>query len=278
MYILQLMAVTQFTNDVSTIPGWADLPAGEKAYYRTTPDSVAYLKWTGVAVEKFPSSLSFWRQRAAALKTFNRTDDALAAFRRIAQLDPTDFASRIQAGQILTDKAGVVIDSLGRLAADTTALKANRSTWEPIAAQVLAEAEPVLVEATALATAETKVNVAVLYFTAGSKLVQSKLRPDLGITWLERAIALDAQRQLYTQANFFMGLAYLYRIQTMDLQGFIDRKSCAGMAELETVVTRGKAAITAGASVQPETAKALTGVFTNLEKTPPQARKAWECR
>jgi tetratricopeptide (TPR) repeat protein len=278
MYLMQLLAVTQFTNDPATIPGWDTIPAAHKAYYRTAPDSVAYEKWTGVAVQKFPNSVSFWRQRAAALRTMGKTNETLAALRRVAQLDQADFAARIQAAQILTERAGVTIDSLAKLTADTIALKANRAAWEQVATTALAPADTVLQEAEKLATEDTKVNVAVMYFTPASKLVSSKLRPDLAIQWLEKAISLDPKQQLYSQANFFMGLAYLYRLQALDLDGMQKRKDCAVVQELTTVVTKGKAAMTAGASVQQETANNLIGVFSRLQPSLPQLKQAYNCR
>jgi hypothetical protein len=109
--------------------------------------------------------------------------------------------------------------------------------------------------------------------------VGKKNAPALSVVMLEKALPLVAGNTLLvSQTSFFLGLAYLYKLQAMDLAAVMKNKDCAGINELATIAKNGKAAIIAGASVQPATAQQLTTIFTNLEKTPPQARAAWKCR
>ncbi len=281
LYIMKVMVAAGAVNDsamVAAQPEWA------RPYYRTTSDNQAMEKWTGIAVEKFPNSVTFWKRRAAALQVNGKADEALAALRRVAQLDPQDFASRLQIGNVLSERAGAAFDSLGRIVdsltkADTMRLKQVRPTWDAVVANRWAQVDSALSDAQRLATPETRVNVGALIFQPATKLVQKQIAPVVAIAMLERALPLMAgNAQLVNQANFFLGLAYLYKVQGMDLNGAIKNKDCAVMNDLETTVSRGKAAITAGASVQPATAQQLVTVFGNLEKTPPQAKKAWNCK
>ncbi|MSR07535.1 MAG: hypothetical protein EXR93_10795 [Gemmatimonadetes bacterium] len=282
LYILKIMVAAQAVNDSATV---AAAPASARAYYRASADNVAMEKWTGVAVKKFPNSVSFWRRRAAGLKNNGKNDEAIAAFHRVAQLDPNDFASRIQIAQNLSDKASAVFDSLGRVTDDLTAkkdtvrLKQMRPSLEPVAAAAWAQADSVLSDAIRLASSETRVNIGALIFQPATKLAGKQNAPNLSIAMLEKALPLVASNdQLVKQANFFLGLSYLYKIQTLDFPAITKNKDCAAMNELEVMASRGKAAILAGASVQPATANQLSGIFDGIAKTPPQAKKAWACK
>lgn len=282
LYILKVIVAASAQNDSATL---AAAPASVKRYYRLTPDNAAIEKWTGIAVEKFPTSISFWRRRAGALRVNGRNDEALVAFRRVAQMDPNDFASRLQGGQILAEKASAVFDSLGRVTdtlkarKDTMQLKQLRPTLEPVAAAAWLPADSMLSDAARLATPETRVNVGVITFQAVTKLVTKENAPLLSISMLEKALPLVAgNQQLVVNSNFFLGLAYFYKVQGMDLKGAIAKKDCAVMSDLETTAARAKTALVAGASVQPGTAQQIIAMFTGLEKTPPQAKKAWKCK
>ena len=279
LYLLKIMVAAQAVNDSAAV---AAAPAPARAYFRTAPDNGAMEKWTGIAVQKFPNSVSFLKRRAAALKTNGKVEESLVALRRVAQLDPTDFASRVQIALVLSERAGALIDSLKTvqdgLKADTARLRVVKATWDPIVAARFAPADTILAEATRLATEDTKVNVAVLYFQPATKLVQTQIRPDLAIQWLEKAIALDPKKQISTQANFFMGLAYVYNMGSLDIPNVQKNKDCEGLKNIVNFVAKAKAAMTAGASVQQGTADQVIKSLAPLENFVPQARAAWKCK
>lgn len=279
LYILRIIAAASAANDSATVNA---APASVRQYFRLAPDFAAIEKWAGVAVRKFPNSVAFWRRLAGALKTNGKNDEALAAFRRVAQLDPNDFASRVQIAQILTDRASALVDSLVKvqevLKRDTIQLKAVKPTWDPIVGARFAPADTVLGEAARLATEDTKVNVAVLYYQPATRLVQAQIRPDLASQWLERAIALDSKRVIANQASFFLGLAYVYTLPSLDIASIQKNKDCRGVSNIAELVNHAKSAMMAGASVQPQTADQVIKSLAPYENFVPQARKAWNCK
>ena len=76
-----------------------------------------------------------------------------------------------------------------------------------------------------------------------------------------------------TQANFFKGLSYLFVLGTKDVQ----TKECGPLRELQGLVSNAKNAMTAGASVQPETANQVLGNLARYEEFLPQALTAYKC-
>lgn len=281
LYILKIIVAASAANDSATVNA---APANVRHYFRLAPDFAAIEKWTGIAVQKFPNAVSFWRRHANALTTNGKVNEALGAWRRVAQLDPTDFTSRVQIGKTLSERAAATFDSLGRIVddltkTDTVRLKQLRLTWEPFAASAWAPADSALDDAARLATPDTRVNVGALIFQPATKLVGKQIAPELSVRLLEEALPLVAtNQQLVTQAQFFLGLAYFYKLQTIDMQSLNKTKDCSVVADILDIGSHGKAAILAGASIQPSTAQTIAGVFTNLEKQLGPAKTAWKCK
>ncbi len=260
LFMKQLLATGGATNDPNAVQNFGQLGDRAKKYYQFAPDTAAIMKWTGIAVQRFPRSVSFWRQRASALKDAGKKDEALAAYLKIAELDPKDATSRIAAVQMLTEK--VRIDST--VALDTVTL--NRID--------------VLLGQVAGVTADDniKMNVALLYFQPASKMVQAKVGLDKSMEWLEKVKASDAKKQLTTQADFFEGLAYVFGMGAkFDLKAMQASKDCKQLLALRDYIAKGKAAMTAGASVQQGTADQVLKSFAGIEDFVPKAKAAWKC-
>ena len=261
LYLMQLLAAAQATNDPNAVPGYAQLSERSKKYYQLQADTAAIAKWSGVAVQRFPNSVAFWKARAAALKNAGKNDEALAAYRRIAELDPKDVVSRIAAVQMLTDQ--VKIDS-------TVPLDTAR----------LAEIDRMLTEVASNAADENlKMNVALLYFTPASKMVQARVGLDQAIAWLDKVKVNDAKKQLTTQANFFQGLAYVFGMGSkFDLKAMQASKDCTQLLALRDYIAKGKTAMLAGASVQQSTADQVLKSMAGIEDFIPKAKAAWKCK
>jgi tetratricopeptide (TPR) repeat protein len=230
---------------------------------QAVPDTQAMVHWTGEAVKRYPSNVAFWRGRAAAFKTRGWGDSAVAAYQKLAELDPTDVASPIAAAQLILE--GVKIDSTIPL--DTAALRTADALLTRVAAGTSDEG--------------MKTNVALLYFQPATKMIQSRVRLDIATGFLEKSLANDVKKQLATQTQFFLGLAYFFLMtQQFDntaIQALNKNKDCTALGQLEAAVNRVKTAMTAGASVQQQTAtQILTGVG-GYEKFIPQAKKAYKC-
>ncbi len=264
-------------------------------------DSAAVLKWSGEAVKRLPNEIAFWRARADALKAAGRQDSALAAYRRVADLDKTDYRAPLQIVQIYLDR--VKIDSTAPL--DGTARARVESRVDSLVQRRLVPAakrdsvlksmfkqeyvrqltdqlDPVdslLQRVAALRSADTTVseNVAVMYFKPGTELVQKHVSFPLGARWLEQSLKYDVRKQLLTQAKFFLGLAYFFPLPDFDTQLRV-KKSCDMVAQEAETVAKAKDALTAGASVSPQTANQLLQYIGQFEQLIPQYRQAYKCR
>jgi len=207
-----------------------------------------------------------WRARLAAFNTAGMTDSALGANRRIAELDRTDIRPLLGMAQIYTDR--IKIDSAVPL--DTTTLARVDSLLQRVAAiKTNGAGQPT----------DTNVwmNVAVMYFKPGSELVQKQVNFTLGQRWLEQVLKYDVRKQLTTQAKFFLGLAFFFPLPAFDAQ-LRERKSCAMVDEEARMVAMAKEALTAGASVSPQTANQLLQYVNQFEQLIPQYRASFKCR
>src|SRR5262249_24945672 len=147
------------------VKDYSKLDDKEKSYFQTRPDTAAIMKWTGRAVQQFPNSVSFWKARAGALKDAGKEDEALAAYLKIAELDRKDVVSRIAAVQILQNR--IKIDST--VAIDTEKMK----QVDQLLTQIAQASQNPTPQDTAI-----RMNVAVMYFTPATKMVQAKVDLD----------------------------------------------------------------------------------------------------
>ena len=134
-------------------------------------------------------------------------------------------------------------------------------------------------------------NLAVMYYEHGNKLVQARIEIPKAVEWLEKALENDVQRRLTEPASFFLGLGLLYRIFDFDpeiveyadpqrIQNLStdDRDAACGLVEEEAaMVERGKEAMTIGASLSQQTADQFLGHYSNFEQRIPQLREAFKC-
>ena len=208
-----------------------------------------------------------WRARLAAFTTAGMQDSTLAANRRIAELDRTDIRPLLGMAQIYTER--VKIDSTVPL--DTLTLGRVDSLLQRVAA---------LKSNGAGQPTDTNVwmNVAVMYFKPGTELIQARVRPDFAMGWVEKAKRYDVRKQLTTQADFFLGLAYTFHLgSAFDLNAVQQSKSCRTLDSLDQYLKKLRGAMTAGASVQPATAEQVLGNVAGIEKFVVDARAAWKC-
>ncbi len=230
-------------------------------------DTAAMLKWSGVAVKRLPNDVNMWRARLAAVNTAGMTDSALVANRRIAELDKTDIRPLLGMAQNYTDK--VKIDSTVPL--DTASLgRVDSLLQRVIALKSTAAGQPT----------DTTVwlNVALMYFKPGTEMVQKRVRADLAATWLEKSEKYDVRKQLTTQAEFFIGLAYMFNLSNaFDFTALQKSKNCRTLGSLGQYVQRLRSAMTAGASVQQATADQVLKQVVGIEKFVTDAGKAWKC-
>lgn len=230
-------------------------------------DTAAMVRWSGEAVRRMPNEVNMWRARLAAFNTAGMQDSAIGANWRIAQLDRTDIRPLLGLAQIYTEK--VKIDSTAPL--DTVTLGRVDSLLQRVAA---------LKSNGAGQPTDTNVwmNVAVMYFKPGTEMIQARVRPDFAIGWVEKAKQYDVRKQLSTQADFFLGLGYMFNMSSaFDFNALSQSKNCRTLGSLDEYVKKLRAAMTAGASVQPATAQQVLGNIAGIEKFVVDARAAWKC-
>ena len=254
----------------TTLVGKADFYGKIFGAASQASDTAAMLKWSAEAVKRLPNDATMWRARLGAFTAAGMTDSVLAADRHIAELDKTDFKPLLGMVQVYEDSTRLRVDSAVPL--DTTTLKRVDSLLQRVVAlKSTPSGQPT----------DTTVwlNVALMYFQPATRLVQKRVGLPLAIDWLEKAMKYDVRKQLTTQADFFLGLAMTFNMQSLfDFTALQKSKSCKQLGELNTYLTRLKSAMTAGASVQQATADQIFKNLAGLEKFVDQAGKAWKCK
>lgn len=229
-------------------------------------DTSAMLRWSEEAVRRAPQSVALWRARSSALNAAGMTDSAFVAYQKIAELDPSDIRPLLGMAQILTER--VKIDST--VALDTVTLGQVDSLLQRVVAMTSNGSQPT----------DTTVwmNVAVMYFRPATQMIQARVRPDFAIRWLEKAKTYDLRKQLTTQADFFLGLGYMFNLSSaFDFNRLSESRSCQRLRELDDYLRRLRSAMTAGASVQPSTAQQVLSNIEGIEKFVVEAGRAWNC-
>jgi tetratricopeptide (TPR) repeat protein len=255
----------QYDIDTSLV-GNVDFYAKIFGAAQSANDTAAMLKWSEEAVRRAPQSVALWRARSSALNAAGMTDSALVAYQKIAELDPRDFRPLLGMAQILTER--VKIDTT--VALDTVTLGRVDSLLQRVVTMTSNGSQP----------ADTTVwmNVAVMYFRPATQMIQGRVRPDFAIRWLEKAKAYDLRKQLTTQADFFLGLGYMFNLSSaFDFNRLSESRSCQRLRELDEYLKKLRAAMTAGASVQPGTAQQVLSNIEGIEKFVVDAGRAWNC-
>ena len=237
---------------------------GDEAFYgqifaaaQALSDTAAMLRWSGEAVERVPESISLWRARAQALKEAGINDSAVAAYMRVADLDPTDFRSTLNAAQIVLGE--LVIDSV--VALDSAAIGLADSLLQITLARDSSNA--------------TRMNVAVAYLRPGMSLAQNR-HYNVAVDWLDKSLANDVRGRLTIQANFFLGFSIFFIVTELDNE-VTDTQSCSLMVTEAELVAKGKRALTIGASVSQRFADQILPFYGQYEARIPQMRAAFGC-
>lgn len=231
---------------------------GDSSFYRDilgaaelANDTLARLRWTEEAVTQLPNSLVFWAQRAAVLVEVGDNDAALLAYRRIAELDPSDNRALLGVASVLI--GGIDLDSATPL--DTLALFEADSLMSIVAAR----------------DSSMHRSLVAFYYTTPSQMLQARppKRPDIAIEWLEKAIQYDTDGRQLMASNFFYGLAvYLHLAEFFSVMR--DSESCELAQEYEELARLGHERLTAGASLAQSTADGLLPVLGQHVEYGPQ--------
>lgn len=208
----------------------------------------ALLRWSQRIVEHDSSNVDAWRARSQALQAAGRPLDAVGAYRRILALDPSQVSAAYAAAAILWDSTTMVIDSTTPL--DTARLFLGDSLWTRV---------------TQLATdTATWTNVAVQFYNVGRKLIQNRVRPQLGRQYMMRVLELDRTGALAAPANFFAGFVAAQQMGSR-YQTVVQGRRCADINPLMEFVGQTKRELQAGRSVAPQIVDQFLGVANQIE-------------
>lgn len=293
----------------STLAGNAEFYGKIIGAAQQANDQAALMRWTAEAVRRIPGNVAFWRVRAAAFRTAGTADSELVAYRRIAQLDPSDIGAPLRMAQILADSTRLKIDSVPQLDAATRSRVAGRVDslvrrravpaaqrdsvlrtmfMGEYARQIASQLRPIdslLQRVIAMRTSGANqptdtaawMNVAASYLQPGAQLVQKRVDFELGAEWLGKAIRYDLQRgPITTQAHFFRGLAFFFQLQPLDAR-LRETKNCAVLRQMVDLMAQAREGLTRGASVQPSLVNQLLQYVSQYEGTVPDYRKFFEC-
>jgi len=292
----------------STMAGKLDFYGKIFSAAQRSADTAAMLKWSGEAVKRLPNDVTMLRARLAAVNAAHMTDSALAINRRIAALDKTDIRPLLGMVQAYQDAAkidsaapldadalnrvGARVDSLIRRRAAPAAKRDSlmqvfrKQEYDRVLETQLKPVDSLLQQVIRLKStpagqpADTTVwlNVALMYFKPATEMVQKRVALPLAMDWLEKSEKYDVRKQLTTQSEFFIGLAYTFNLSNaFDFAALQKSKSCRDLGGLRQYVQRLRSAITAGASVQQATATQVLQNVGGIEKFVTDAGKAWKC-
>ena len=202
-------------------------------------DPSALFRWTEEAVEHFPNSLRFWRQRTALLSTADDGEALLEAYQRLMALNPDDYTTKLAYVSKLVET--IVIDTAVPL---DTALLMRVDSLMTIVAEMAGD-DP-----------NTKRSLAVLYYTPAAAMAQLQMRPDLVMAWLEKSLGYDPPAQVTVPAKFFWGYMALVHLGGR-FQAVMDAESCEVSQEFDRMAKLALERMIAGASISQSTADQL---------------------
>jgi tetratricopeptide (TPR) repeat protein len=249
-------------------------------------DTVALLFFTGAAVQRFPSNLSFGKARAGAFEMAGKTDSALVYYRKVLAADPNDVATSLQIAKILVERA--VFDTTGQPPRADTA--AGRRFREPFV-QKVDSARPYLRPGLNATDSTQRLAAAVIMLTGGSKLAQANAY-DAAYVWLDTLLQVVAPKnaadnagprsQVRLNGSFWYGLSSTLTFgkeyaRVAKLTPKDKPPRCQQYRELLTRLERTKSAMTLGTRVHPPTANQMLGFIGQYEKALPQMGKAFKC-
>jgi tetratricopeptide (TPR) repeat protein len=247
-------------------------------------DTQALLLLTGAAIKHFPTNVSFWKSRGAALETAGMPDSALLVYREILRRDPNDVATSLLVAKALIDRAVWDTAAANRTKSDSAALNRLRATL----AVKIDSAKPYLRPGLASTDSTQRLAASVIMLTGGSKLAQAGAY-NAAYPWLDTLLQVVApkassdtvgpKQQVRINGSFWYGLSSVLTLnepyQKMTKAPKATR--CEQAREVFGRLTRTKSALQLGRRVHPPTADQMLGYVAQYEKAKPSVQAAFKC-
>ena len=245
-------------------------------------DTAQYLWWTQAAVRRYPSSVSFMKQRAGAFLLAGQTDSAIAVDQKVLAANPNDVQTSLLVAKTIVDNAVWDTAKAGACnrAKDTVCLRNLRIPF-------LAKLDPArqyLKAGFAASDSALRLTAYVVALTGGSKVAQAQAYDD-SYLWFDELLtqmgppvpgASGPKDQIRIQASFWFGLSSAITLQVPYKQ-MIDRKSCEEAKTINDRINRSIQAIDLGGRVSPSTAAQMRNILNQYAANMPKVKQAFKC-
>src|SRR2546425_501169 len=269
-------ADTALLADTVTLP--LAIGAAEKI-----SDTLAYLFWTGTAVQHYPRSKAYLKARAAAWQLAGKPDSAITTEIRALQIDPSDMNLSLLIAQTFVDNASYDTMAVKSCHGDTSCVRPIRDRF----VQRLDTAKTYLERVVASTDTVARVNAAALMRTAGEKLVRAAAA-DAAYQWLDRTLQVLAPRTpadtigvrqaIRVNASFWFGLASTRGLSPA-YTAMTRTKNCDQAKAFNDRLQRTREALQLGRSVHPTTVdNLLNNVLPRFDGPMRSVKASFKCR
>jgi tetratricopeptide (TPR) repeat protein len=209
------------------------------------PDTVRLLKWSQIAVRKYPDNLTLMGYLNRAYSLSGPVDSVVSVTNRIIARDTTAVVPALEAASaLITPRKGT-----GATATDTAARGRPK------------EALPFLEFVIKHGDAQAKENAAALLYTGAAPLLQEPQDLEGAAELLRLAVqSSNPAGKVYPAANYLLGLALLFQVPKIDPIAE-KQKSCELARQEQTLLTASDSALVAGRSVNPQAVDKNLGII-----------------
>src|SRR5712692_9047465 len=219
-------ADTALLADTVTLP--LAIGAAEKL-----SDTLAYLFWTGAAVQHYPRSKAYLKARAAAWELAGQHDSSMATEVRALQLNPNDVNLSLLIAKAMVDRAAFDTAAFKRCqtAKDSLCIRSMQTAFANKVDSARSYLRPGLVAA----DSGQRLTAAAIMLSGGSRLAQNASAYDRAYPWLDSLLVVVAPRtpadttgprqQIRVSASFWYGLSSVLTLQ-LPYKHMIDKKNC----------------------------------------------------
>ena len=247
------------------------------------PDTQQLLRFSHIAVRKFPKSPDFWKVLGTAYAMRGLSDSALWAQKQALSASPNDVNASLLVAKAIVDAATYDTLAAKRAKNDSSELKRLHAVF---AAQ-LDSARPYLAKATTSPDSTQRLSAAVILLTGGSKLAQAQAF-DASYDWLDQTLktvgpphsaadTLGPRAQVRQQASFWFGIASVASLPGPYAQ-MVKSKDCGQAKAIQDRIDRTKDALIAGARIQPTFTNTMMQNLAKFEQVMPQVKKQFKCK
>jgi len=257
---------------------------------QSASDTQALLRFTGVAIRQFPSSIRFLKARGGAFEMAGQVDSALVIYKKTLALEQgNDVSLSLLIAKTIVDHAQYDTAQARQKtqAKDSLGLRALQASF----GERVDSARPYLRPGLVSTDTTQRLTAAVIMLTGGSKIAQAAAY-DRAYIWLDTLLQVIAPRsptdtvgprhQVRTNASFWFGLSSVASInqayQAMTKLKASDRDRCDKAKAIFDRLARAKGALTLGRRVHPPTADQMLGFVAQYEKPKSQVIAAFKCR